>query len=633
MAKRLGSIFEHITTDTYVTAGELAKRAGVSERTIRSRVKEIDLILQKHGAQIIAKQRHGYRLQVMDEALYDLFLEQIQYKEKGFRPSNTKERVNLLLAYLIVNRGHYTKIEELIDYFYCSSNTISSDIKRAEEIFFQYHILIERRPNYGIKIKGKEFDIRHLNAVCMLQDKHFYFGNEKRKHEELQDISRLLNLALTRYQISVNEIAFDQLVKTFYAQIKNVSHGFDFYQEETGFQRFEDNILECARYLHKELEKRFSIQLSQDELYYIAFHISANRCIDDTHYNFIISDDIMENVHKMLESVNEAFSLDMRKDVDVQLSLAKHYMPFNIRFHYDLQLENPLLNEIKTKYAYAMEISKEALLPIMQESGKMISEDEISYFALIFEYALEKSRQIKQKKNILLVCSSGAGSTKLLLYKLHAEFKEYIDHIIVKSIYTLTEKDFDQIDFVFTTVPINRPVPIPVVEIHTFLGEEQLHELKSVFEASEKSMLDDCFDEKLFFPHVHATTYEQAIQDICDRIKREYFLPEDFYESIMKREQIASTDFGNLVAVPHPYQVMNTQMIAAVAVLDHPIVWCKQKVQVIFLFSLNLQKEEAKIFYKALVAFANNVEAIQKLISTRDFQIFLSELKQEYSQQ
>lgn len=633
MAKRLGSIFEYMKTDTYITAAELVKKTGLSERTIRSRVKEIDVILEKHGANIFSKQHHGYMLQIKDENLYKLFLEQIHYKENGFLPSNTKERVNLLLAYFIANRKRYVKIENLMDYFYCSSNTVSNDIKKAEERFAQYNIVIERRPNYGMRIKGKEFDIRFFNAICILQDNHFYFGDEKKKHMELQDISICLHHALIEYKISVNEIAFDFLIKILYAQVKNIMHGYGFCRNEFDFPIIEENILNCARYLKDSLEVRFSLQLSDDELYYIAFHISANRTIDEIQHNFVITEDIIADIQKMLISVKNSFSIDLTKDMDIQLSLAKHYVPFKIRLQYGLQLENPLLNVIKEKYVFAMEISKEALLPIALETNKEISEHEISYFALIFEYALEKKQQIKRKRNILLICTSGEGSTKLLLYKLHSEFKDYIDCITVKTLFTLVDKDFCNIDFIFTTVPIHRPVPVPVVEINTFLGNQQLNDLKTVFKASEKKFLDDCFREELFFPNIHANTYEQAIKIICDKIKQLYPLSDDFYNSIIKREHIASTDFGNLVAIPHPYRSLNTDMISAVAILDKPILWSKKQVQVIFLFSLNLKKEDAKIFYKSIVEFANDANMISNLISTRDYDFLLRELKRENIQE
>ena len=55
---------------SYRTADSLAEMLGVSEKTTRSRLKELDENLKACGAAIEAKPRYGYRLQIMDEEAY-----------------------------------------------------------------------------------------------------------------------------------------------------------------------------------------------------------------------------------------------------------------------------------------------------------------------------------------------------------------------------------------------------------------------------------------------------------------------------------------------------------------------------------------------------------------------------------
>ena len=51
--------------------GTLAKALGVSSKTAQGMVKDLREKLQKNGADILARTRHGYLLQVNDRALFE----------------------------------------------------------------------------------------------------------------------------------------------------------------------------------------------------------------------------------------------------------------------------------------------------------------------------------------------------------------------------------------------------------------------------------------------------------------------------------------------------------------------------------------------------------------------------------
>ena len=55
----------------YCTSGTLAKALGVSSKTAQGMVKDLREKLQKNGADILARTRHGYLLQVNDRALFE----------------------------------------------------------------------------------------------------------------------------------------------------------------------------------------------------------------------------------------------------------------------------------------------------------------------------------------------------------------------------------------------------------------------------------------------------------------------------------------------------------------------------------------------------------------------------------
>lgn len=60
--------------ENYRTAYSLSCALSMSEKTVRSRLKELDDSIRQFGASIEAKPRYGYRLQIVDHpALFSLF--------------------------------------------------------------------------------------------------------------------------------------------------------------------------------------------------------------------------------------------------------------------------------------------------------------------------------------------------------------------------------------------------------------------------------------------------------------------------------------------------------------------------------------------------------------------------------
>ena len=112
---------------------------------------------------------------------------------------------------------------------------------------------------------------------------------------------------------------------------------------------------------------------------------------------------------------------------------------------------------------------------------------------------------------------------------------------------------------------------------------------------------------------------------MCNRIKKVTELPDNFEDSVMKREGFGPTDFGNLVAIPHPCQIMTKETIVAVAVLKEEALWSSHTVRVIILTSLSEKKtEDTQKFYDITAKFLMDKEAISKLLISPDFDSFIS---------
>lgn len=225
------------------------------------------------------------------------------------------------------------------------------------------------------------------------------------------------------------------------------------------------------------------------------------------------------------------------------------------------------------------------------------------------------------------MCASGHGSAELLKYKYQQKFGKYLNHVETCDINQLRRMEFSGFNYVFTTVPIDFPVPIPIQEVCFFLEEQDIRKVRDVLVASGPSRIHTYYDERLFIPKLWAESREQVLRVMCEHMTRTAGLPEEFYESVLKRENLAKTAFGNKVALPHSYEAMSDRTYVCVAILEQPIRWADEEVQVVFLLSIEKKKnKELQHFFRVTMQYLMDKLEIYSLIKERNYRSFIEAL-------
>lgn len=196
----------------YCTSGTLAKALGVSSKTAQGMVKDLREKLQKNGADILARTRHGYLLQVNDRALFET-LSSGENAAAHFIPSGSEERIHYLLV-LLLGQVDYVKLDDVSEELYVSKYTISGDLHQVEEELAKYHLSILRRPNYGIRITGREIDIRNCTAHVLANYNNMMPDGGAGYRNMAQRISQCLMRAMHKHALHFSEINFRNLVNT-----------------------------------------------------------------------------------------------------------------------------------------------------------------------------------------------------------------------------------------------------------------------------------------------------------------------------------------------------------------------------------------------------------------------------------
>ena len=627
---RMKKIIIELSDSEYVTASELAKILDLNEKTVRTTIGKMRDSLDEYGIEIESKTRKGYHLLIYDKEKYQAFINIVEWLSKIDIPNNSKEREEWLLDYLL-KQHKFVRIDDLSEMLYVSRSTITNDIRNVEDSLKSYHITLIRRPNYGLHIQGSEFDIRNC-MISQFKDNKWAQRFSDKEENELKEISKILLNNIQNQKVVLSKSMIQEMTSCIYiAKVRYEENYKITVSKNEVVHRIYKPCIEVATNIVEELNEKFHIHLLDSEIYYIAINIAAR-----SDYNVLegelesgVINQARKQATQMLDCVYDMMHLDMRQNLSLLYDLISFLIPMDIRMRYGIIAKNPFAEATKKKYFFAYNVASQAVIPLKKTYFHEVPENEIAYLTSIFALFIEQEKDKKKKYNILVICATNMSTSKLLAYQYKKKFKKYIDEVYTCEMYNLDSFDFSKVDYIFTTVEINRVLPKPVLGISAFLEDEEVEKISSILKFKSSNTIADVYSEELFYDNIKGETKEEILFEICKRIPEKYGIPSDFYEGLLRREEITGTDLAKHVALPHPYETTSDISFACISVLDHPIRWTRQDVQVVILMAVaEDEQRDLTNFLQLISEFIANESAVLQLVEEPDFTTFVNLLSQ-----
>lgn len=627
---RMKKIIIELSDSEYVTASELAKILDLNEKTVRTTIGKMRDSLDEYGIEIESKTKKGYHLLIYDKEKYQAFINNDECLSKNDIPNNSKEREEWLLDYLL-KQHKFVRIDDLSEMLYVSRSTITNDIRNVEDSLKSYHITLIRRPNYGLHIQGSEFDIRNC-MISQFKDNKWAQRFSDKEENELKEISKILLNNIQNQKVVLSKSMIQEMTSCIYiAKVRYEENYKITVSKNEVVHRIYKPCIEVATNIVEELNEKFHIHLLDSEIYYIAINIAAR-----SDYNVLegelesgVINQARKQATQMLDCVYDMMHLDMRQNLSLLYDLISFLIPMDIRMRYGIIAKNPFAEATKKKYFFAYNVASQAVIPLKKTYFHEVPENEIAYLTSIFALFIEQEKDKKKKYNILVICATNMSTSKLLAYQYKKKFKKYIDEVYTCEMYNLDSFDFSKVDYIFTTVEINRVLPKPVLGISAFLEDEEVEKISSILKFKSSNTIADVYSEELFYDNIKGETKEEILFEICKRIPEKYGIPSDFYEGLLRREEITGTDLAKHVALPHPYETTSDISFACISVLDHPIRWTRQDVQVVILMAVaEDEQRDLTNFLQLISEFIANESAVLQLVEEPDFTTFVNLLSQ-----
>lgn len=372
---------------------------------------------------------------------------------------------------------------------------------------------------------------------------------------------------------------------------------------------------EIANAILNKISKDKNIIFPLYERAYLAYHIIGKE-YRRVSLNTFLSNEAEIITSETLTLLHTTFDVDIIYDFEFRISLCLHLEQLLNRLRHGTQMKNPLIRDIKSKYPYAYTMGKAVGSLIYKKTRVIVTDDEIGYISLSLQLLLERDKHKQRKKYILLVCPFGQTSANLIKYKYLETFKEQIENIETSSAKEVEYLDLKRFDYIFTMVPLHVKTDVPILNTNYFLNESLISEINN--NLKDENVLK-YFMNGRFVEILKADDKYDAIKKLCDFALKDNNLKIDLYENVLNREKMASTDYAYKTAVPHSDKLLVDETYICMAILDKPIKWKIQDVNIVVLVLIGRRdKDKVQKFYQLFAQFLMDEDKVNQIIKFRN---------------
>lgn len=595
------------------------------------------MILNDNGASIKSVRGLGYKLVVESEQDFRKFLQDNFHEGKEeIIPTLREGRVHYIIKRLLLT-DKYLRLEDLADELFISRSTIANDFKEVKERLGKFDIKVEKKSNHGLRLNGEEVKLRFCMSEFLFsrqldQTELIYDPAALISSEELSVIRSIIIEEIKEADITLSDISLNNMVVHIAIACKRIRDGnyvSVFLQEQEELARQKEYAV--SKRIVQKIEVLLYVTFPETEISYITIHLLGTKLmtqhtLNDSEITNYIDESILELTRKMLAEMEHKMRLGIGEDKELFIGLSLHLKPALNRFHFNMNLRNPMLDEIKTNYPIPFEAGVVAAGVLKKELGYDIKENEIAYLALHIGAALERKKAIINKKRCMIVCASGVGSASLLYYKLKSQFHADLDIIGTTELYKVKDLDFTKIDLIISTIPIKEELPVSVIQVNTILGEKDYTKInQQLFVREDHKNISVYMKEELVFLQKNFDTKEETLCFLEKELMKTGLIDSEFMKSVKERETVSPTCFGNLVAIPHPIVPQTEETFWAFCTLQKPIDWGGKNVQ--FICLLSVQKNttgDIQNMYDVIGDILDSTQMVQQLIKCTNFPEFKS---------
>ncbi|MBC1457187.1 BglG family transcription antiterminator [Listeria newyorkensis] len=628
IANREKNIIQFLMKAGQTRVGDIADHLSLSEKTVSNSLKEIDQFLKEFGMTVVRKPKVGVYIDGNSEDLAQVT--RFLGNQVSLVPSTKEERVIYIFSTLL-KASDYVTIQELSEALYISRGTIEKDMIEVTKMLVKEGVTLYKKPSKGMKLRINEQEKRALTSKFIRN----FWGNNWYLKQEGEKVLQ----AFDTIQADVTGIFPEEGLKEIISIVREFSETYDFAFTDYAFQSIVIHLAIAVERIRKKeyvgnqvnslmkdaldsqqkntetlvsmLETRLDITIPDFEIGYIQIHLAAAY---NQRNNRFLSNQVQDDVSEFVT----ACLAETEADQELLEGLATHVKSAINRLKLGMNFKNPYLSKIKQNFPRAFEEALYLKTEVEAKYEVQVNEDETAYIALHFEAYHERMRSFPDPIRVVLVCSTGLGSSRLLA----ARIKKYFPMIQIEkilSVQAMMESDVD-VDLVISTIYLELET-VPSIVVSPMMNKEDLQQVERHMDKMKRRKKNvsqpflDLIQPEHILAGLEVTTMEAAITEIGEMLIARDIAKPGIVKSALLREELSFTSFDDM-ATPHADPALIKKSAIVIATLKEPVKWGLVDVDKIFFIALTENNGlNLDAVYEQFYNYIDNKKWLEKLMT------------------
>jgi len=454
-----------------VTVDLLSEKIGVSHRTIYREMSRLEATLSQLNI-ALKRDKEGYSLEGK-RIFFDELEEMLGNETVELSPVQRQSKLIILL--LLENAP--IKMEALAHDLKISVGTIQSDLQQAQDMLDDYGITIERQKAKGILAEADEPSKRLVISGLISSEINEYdffqlFSQDGSIDKEafesihnpfvgfldpyyLNQAYLIVSKLITFYFKDASDTQVQRYVILLAVTLERMRKGAiiptdHFSQKQLDmYGKMKNEISQIMKELSRELENQLDFELPKSEKYFLSQHIETfsdpvkSEFAED--FNITLDYKIRRLVQLVSKDLgwnfnqDETLSSDLMTHIDATVKQMDTRMP---------ESYNPLLDRIYHEYTDLSKSVQKRLKEVFPEVDFLKNEE--LYVVIHFASAYERIPKV-QNLSVLIICSSGVGTGKILENRLR-KYLPKDSTITISRISQLNHVMYSDYDLILSTI-------------------------------------------------------------------------------------------------------------------------------------------------------------------------------------
>ncbi len=633
--------------ETY-TILQIAANVGLSEKTVRTKIDQMNRwLMQRDMGRIEKKQGTGIWLE-MDERQWknlQAYLARSQSLDSAVQPDDRRKQV--IGKLLKLKSGQTTTLSQLADSLYLSAPTIGGLLREVSPWFEERSLKIASIRSKGVCLVGDEYNFRIAIKDYIIELMPEVMEALLASYAPGIDISRVRRIVLeaeNAWRVELADTSFKMVWIMACLSMARRRQG-----EKAVFSTREENIEHYNEYsfaesIYQRIEQAYEITISDDDTVLLAVLLLSARklknfsSIQDTDFARQYDRDLGKFVRLVIETIDSVLDIDLSEDQLLYESLLLHMRSAIFRMKYSTAVGDNISKYVKSEYKQTFLATWSTSNLFEEYYDVQVTEDELAGIALYIQAAI-----IRRKKGspltALLISEGGMAASQLNIERLKYRISE-ITEIRAVSYHDFKLRQYQDVDVIINTSG-NEIGDDRVVSVGERLNDQGIEAIRQkvnqIFYFRKKpefhfnNLCHQLFEVDLFFLRPRVRDKDQLITMMVKKLEDKGDVTPAYLQSVFDRERATTTSIGRGIAIPHGNMAEVNESRIVVAILEEPIVWHDDMVDVVFLLAVKMNTKfeirRTKQFYKDFLQLTDNdenMEAIKRMGSTLDiYQYFI----------